>query len=189
MKIEEPGRGHAEIADQDDSLLIVIPTRGNPFIIAFLCFWLVGWAIGFFAVLGALAASGPSDGGGLLFVLAWLAGWTAGGAFALLMVMWMALGRERIRVTPEQIRVERVIPIWTRAKLYDAGHVTNLRLTAAERSVWGMYTAMFVFFSGTPTGSIAFDYGRSTPRFGLGLEEADAAHIVSRITERFPQYA
>jgi hypothetical protein len=41
---------------------------------------------------------------------------------------------------------------------------------------------------GMSGGLIAFDYGAQTFRFGAGVDEAEAKHILEKITARFPQY-
>jgi hypothetical protein len=37
-------------------------------------------------------------------------------------------------------------------------------------------------------GSIAFDYGARTFRFGSGVDEAEAKQILAEIQQKYPQY-
>jgi hypothetical protein len=37
-------------------------------------------------------------------------------------------------------------------------------------------------------GSLAFDYGARTFRFGTSIDEAEAKQIVAEIQQKFPQY-
>ena len=40
-------------------------------------------------------------------------------------------------------------------------------------------------FWGFSGGTIAFDYGAKTYRFGIGLDESEARHIVAKVKEQF----
>ena len=40
-------------------------------------------------------------------------------------------------------------------------------------------------FWGFSGGSVAFDYGHSTHKFGSGLDEAEANHIIKTVKEHF----
>ncbi len=41
---------------------------------------------------------------------------------------------------------------------------------------------------GNSVGTLAFDYGAKTFRFGAGIDEAEAKQIVAEIQNKFPQY-
>jgi hypothetical protein len=62
--------------------------------IAFLCFWLCGWAVGEIFVTRAVwsAIQDSKFDGGFFFICAWLGGWTVGGAFAIKAVVNLVKG-------------------------------------------------------------------------------------------------
>jgi len=41
---------------------------------------------------------------------------------------------------------------------------------------------------GENASALAFDYGSSTVRFGIGLEDGEASQILEHITSNFPQF-
>jgi hypothetical protein len=69
-----------------------------------------------------------------------------------------------------------------RSNEYDLPSVKNLRIafTLANTNL----TIPAQSFGGG--GSIAFDYGAKTFRFGGGLDDAEAAHLIDVLKSRYP---
>lgn len=179
---------------------ITIPSRKNWFAIAFLGFWLMGWAFGEIAVLGvvgtsifaALSGKATEASAGFLgvsgFLLIWLAGWTVGGGFALYTFFWQVAGKEVIEVSNSAITIAQKIFSFSRPKEYESTHIQALRVSPPIQSMFSPWSNAGRFW-GIGDGLIAFDYGAKTYRFGSGLDEAEAKMILSEITQRHPQYA
>jgi hypothetical protein len=180
---------------------ITIPSRKNWFAIFFLGFWLFGWAIGEFAVLGFLAffafalVFGKSTetslsfaGFGGLYMLVWLGVLTVGGGFVLYNWLWQIAGKEVIDISSTGITIANKIFSFSRPKEYNAQYIKELRVSQPINSMWSPWGRTKQVW-GTGQGIIAFDYGAKTVRFGSGFDEAEAKMILSEITSRYPQYA
>jgi hypothetical protein len=184
MFVQPTGPRHTA-EDDGTTLTFSIPAKRNLFILAFLSFWLCGWAFGEIMVpLGLFTAKSPADG---LFAFVWFCGWTIGGGFAIYIWLWMVRGREIIRISPTALAIKRDIFGASRTKSYDISKVTRLRCAPATYNPFDWHRSLA--FWGIGGGIIAFDYGYSTIRIGSGLGEAEAKHILRRITDRFPQLA
>jgi hypothetical protein len=165
--IEETPRG----------LKVTVPSPRNLFGLLFLPVWLVGWAFGEISALRALSSGRGEGPGSFLFV--WLAFWSLGGAWALLTFLRMLLGKERLELDGEVIRVQHELFGIGRSKEYELRHVQALRVANAGQVPVGWRG----FAPGH--GAIAFDYGAQTVRIGDGLDEAEAKQIISRFQQRY----
>jgi hypothetical protein len=161
--------------------VINIPAAKNWFLILFVGFWLCGWAFGEFSVIHILA-TGKTPGGASLFMFGWLGAWTVGGSVAIWFWLWSLAGHEIVSLTPTSLAVRRDILGFGRSREYDLPSVKNVRIdnTALNsRYIQG--------FSLMPEGgTIAFDYGAKTFRFGGGVDEAEASQLIERLKSRYP---
>lgn len=203
MPIVQPPTQRHTIQDDGSTLRITIPSRKHFIFIIFVAFWLFGWALGEIIVgymviswIVSLLTNSPlnytiegiGSSGGMLFMLFWLVGWTAGGGAALYTWLWQLVGKEIIEVGYNGIKIRRVVLRLGRQKEYLASHIKDLRAVSmmAGTNPFGWRRTSWNW--GLSGGSIAFDYGVQTFRFGIGVDEAEAKQIVERITGRFPQY-
>ena len=203
MPIVQPPKERHSIQDIGSSLRVTIPSRKNYFILFFLGFWLIGWAFGEIMVGGVLIAgivgllfNSPEIGkfglaglsGGGLFMLAWLGIWTIGGGFAVYAFLWQLAGKENIEVSYDSIKIQRAIFGFGRSKEYLASHIRDLLVSplAMDHSMFGWSRASN--FWGISGGTLAFDYGSQTFRFGSGTDEAEAKQILEKVVAHFPQY-
>jgi hypothetical protein len=132
MAFEEVGEKRYQLEETSSRIVILIPSKKNWVIILFLGFWLIGWAIGEVSVivilsvgifglfsngLAGITESVPGAFGGV-FLIAWLGGWTVGGAFAIYTWLWQVKGFERISISFDAFVIEKLTPIWKRKKEY-----------------------------------------------------------------------
>jgi hypothetical protein len=203
MPIVQPPKERHTIQDDGAALRITIPSRKQVFFMFFIGFWLIGWAIGEIFAGGMVIAGVISllsgtpaisevervglTGGGL-FMLAWLGIWTVAGGGILYAFLWQLIGKEIVEVSYEGIKIQRAVGRLGRKKEYLASHIKELRVAPLmmDASMFG-WTRMGYLW-GMSGGLIAFDYGAQTFRFGAGVDEAEAKHILEKITARFPQY-
>ncbi len=197
MTYVEPAKPRYTVVDSFGQLTISIPSRKNWFMILFLSFWLIGWAVGeifvfWVAVVPALRGL-PGEGGEettsfpwflRLFLLAWLGGWTVGGVVAIRVWLWNLKGVEIVTLDGESLRVCRRSVGKGREKQYRLQDVSALRVSPATWDPWGM--RQYEWWSRS-AGLLAFDYGASTVRFGYGLEEGEAKKLLAEIAQRFPK--
>ncbi len=121
-------------------------------------------------------------------MVAWLGGWTLGGAFAFYVLLWQLTGKEKIAVTNESISVSRAVLGFAIPKIYAADHLKDLRVAPGTPHTYGRSWSRSTSFWGIGPGMVAFDYGSRTFHFGAGLDEAEAKEIIKLITNRFPQH-
>jgi hypothetical protein len=180
--MERPSKGRAIITDTVVGMEIIIPARRSWGIIIFYCVWLCGWCLGeLFALSMIFLAKGGAPVS--LFMLVWLTMWTIGGAFAIRTVLWMLIGREIIGIGHGQLTVKRSGALFARERSYDIDEIERIRVqedTGTGR--WGNQRNGFLDLSSS--GTIRFDYGMQTVKIGVGLDEAEAYHILERIRER-----
>jgi hypothetical protein len=123
---------------------------GRWFVIAFLSFWLAGWATGeLFALrmLGLpvpwlLPMPGPPAGSGFsfpsagsLFILFWLAFWTIGGLSALHEIAYLIGGRETLQFRPAEVRYGLGIGPWNRERVLTPQTVRRVSLHRSGQKV------------------------------------------------------
>jgi len=176
----EVGKGRSKVEHTISSLQITIPAKKNYFIIVFLGFWLCGWAFGEAAALVkvlSLESYAPE-----LFIVFWLCGWTVGGLFAIYAWLWNVSGKEIIKLTGSELQHIRQVVGIKRSQEYDISSIFKLRVLHQNTSMFGSRNGLE--FWGISGGTIAFDYGRSTHKFGAQLDEAEADYILDVIKQK-----
>lgn len=167
-----------------DTHTILIQGERSSFTIAFLLFWLSGWLLGgFFAiralVLG-LTIGPPGLGSASSFLLKWLAFWLVGLVVFGNLFIWQLAGKEVITLTGNALQIKQKAGLLGGTETYDLEQLRHLRaqpdkwpasLTKSQRSDWA-------------DGSVLFDYGAETIRFGKLLSEVEAQRIVAFLRER-----
>lgn len=177
-----PGRLRSTIQEFAEGIEISIPTRHNPLILGLLGIWLLCWILGGYAVISSLFSL--VGNGDTLSTIIWLAAWVIAGALVLTIWLWNLRGREIIRINSHDLHYRKNFVLFCRSREFDLEHVKNLRVNPALNiSLWLRSTMEFWGIGG---GSILFDYGFSTWRFGVGLDEAEAKYIIDLIREKYP---
>jgi hypothetical protein len=167
--IEQPYSGRAIITDNFNELTLIIPSKKKWPITIFYCFWLCAWAFALIMVFKIfLRGPGPA----VAFIAIWLIGWITGGLFIANQVVWALFGKEIVTVGNGILSIRKTGTIFRKTKSYDLAHIANVY--AKEESV---YTRRNSFRELNNRGTINFDYGMKTIRFGE-LDEAEARHII-----------
>ena len=183
--MEQPYKGRAILQDNITNLQIIIPTRKNWFIILFTGAWLGGWVFGeVFAISTVSGIFGGEPAG--FFVLFWLIGWTVGGFFVIRILVWMLVGKEIVTAGQSRLTIDKKGAFLFRPKIYDLNEVKNMRvqddIPGYGSGFFGGHRNNFGAFGST--GTIKFDYGLKTVRFGGGLDEAEAKFIIQKLKDR-----
>lgn len=133
-----------------------------------------------FGVLGDMQAAGPP----IVFLLFWLTFWTAGGLLILRIVWWQLRGYELVTAGNGMLTLAKLGFLFHRSRTYDLAEVRHLRVQedfiAAAFSRFAIYRSFGAF---NDTGSLRFDYGLKTVKFGAGLDEAEARYLLQRLRE------
>lgn len=179
-------------------LTMTVPIKRDWFAILFVGFWLVGWAVGEVAVvsiLGVMVFLLILQGGDawqqrgfsafvVVFLLAWLGGWTAGGIWTIKWFIRSLESAEIITFSHTSLLLARKILWWRRQAEFNMREVASLRLERipipSEQNVENRGNGI--------TGPVAlvFDYGARTVWFGEGLDEPEARRVFEEVATRFP---
>lgn len=193
MSVIQPPSRRYQSTNRSGNLEITIPSTKRWFMIAFLAFWLIGWAFGEITagimLVGGLITLLTQNGTDLsafsfvgLFMLVWFTLWTIGGITAIYTLFWSLAGKEVIQVNLQGITIRKQIFGMGRSKEYLADYIKDLRISPPPHNRYRRRG--FVFASGI----IGFDYGAKTFRFGNGVDEAEAKLILAEIKRHSPQY-
>ncbi|HEY0232097.1 MAG TPA: hypothetical protein VGC55_12665 [Dokdonella sp.] len=165
---------------------LAMPAKTNILVVAFFGAWLCGWAMGEWTVWNALLfpTSAFAESGSTGFLVVWLIGWTLGGLFVLLTILWNLFGVERFRVARDEVNLRREILGLGYTRGFDPRSVRGLRAVELPDRMFGFLAA------GVPrqrsAGPLAFDYGAKTVRFGSGVDYAEASHWAGKIRSAVP---
>jgi hypothetical protein len=191
MTFMRPAEFRSTITDDEaGGFRITIPVRRFWPLIAFLGFWLCGWAVGEFAAIGTVIFGVPMmkvPPDALIFMLIWLLPWTLAGCLTIYALLWNLTGREVILLDDQTLEVRREVAGITRSRSFALADVRNLRFSPQVYNPWSMSESWrhSLQFFGISGGSVAFDYGATTYRFGNGLPEIESRRLIKTIRERF----
>jgi hypothetical protein len=171
----------ASVSDTPGGLVIKIPARRSWVLILFVGLWLCGWVAGGSYQI-YLLTSGKTQESGILSILGWLGMWTILGCSAIFFWIWIVAGHEIVTLTPTYLSIRREILGFGWSANYDLVSVKNLLVNRAPNSSWTGGSRPRSMFG----GSIAFDYVSKTLRFGGGLDEAEASHLIELLKSRYP---
>ncbi|MBD77634.1 MAG: hypothetical protein CL840_01675 [Crocinitomicaceae bacterium] len=167
--------GKAKIKESINGISIQLPSKKNWFFLLFATAWMGGWFFGFTGALGMF------DSGSSGFITFWLIGWTIGGCFITVFLLWGYFGIERFIISGSTALLEKsVFGIGIKSRLKKSElkefrfEKINTGLMGGNR--WAVY--------GFGPGKIQFDYGFKTYSFGLGLDDAEAKHIVQLLIDK-----
>ena len=178
MKIQ-PRKSIFSFEEIDNEIVISIPSHKNiPFI--------VFMSLGFLAIAAALVvpflAPGEWSFLDLIFLIVGSIICLVFLGFALYVVLWSLFGREIIRVDADTLGIQRRL-FWDRQpKDYEISSIRALRVTGVPYEPFRLFRSF-----GLAGGPIAFDYGAETVRFGAGIQEAEAEHVLDLLSKKAPQ--
>jgi hypothetical protein len=189
----------AAVNDSPEGLEIVIPAPRIWPVVAFLGFWLAGWATGEMFALRQILAPSPMPA--KLFLGVWLAFWTFGGTAALSICVWMLAGHERVRLRPDALTIQReafglgpvtvyeldrvrdltaqALPPLTEVAVARGAQAPDGKLVVSTEKAGAVLRAIGI---GGP--GITFFYGGKSVRIGVALDPAEAQMVVTQLRAR-----
>jgi hypothetical protein len=183
MRVHPPA-SRLKIVDDGNRVSVEVPSKRNWFLILFLGFWLCGWLAGEIMVPMKFVG-GDVPKSAALFSIAWLGGWTVGGAMAITIFAWNLGGRELVTCTRDQLSIRHDVRGLGFTRTYDTAHISRLRID--DRPINLFDPRMSLAFWGLGGGRVAFDYGSSTVRFGYQLDDPDANRLIDAFSRVHPQ--
>ena len=182
MKIQ-PRKSIFSFEEIDNEIVVSIPSRKNIlFIVAISLGFLAGVGASVAVIIGSFLAPGdrsfvdlivPIVGSIICFVFF---------GFGLYVVLWSLFGREIIRVDADTLGIQRRLFWDSQPKDYEISSIRALRVTVVPYEPFH-----FLRSFGLAGGPIAFDYGAETVRFGAGIQEAEAEHVLDLLSKKAPQ--
>ncbi|MES2780825.1 MAG: hypothetical protein V4651_13110 [Bacteroidota bacterium] len=176
--------GKATIDKSFNGLNIMIPSKKNWFALLFGTVWMGGWAFGFLSASGILMKSDMGQFGVNGFMTFWLLGWTAAGLFIVFFLLWGYFGRENFLMEGNEVLFEKTVFGIGKKNRFELSSVKNFRVELGADAAFGGNRWAFW---GLGPGKIKFDYGFKTYSFGLGVDDAEANHIVGLLKEQFKE--
>lgn len=184
--MEKPYQGRAILKDNFNELELLIPTKKNWFVIVFTGAWLGAWALSEIYVIGMVTGfSNVKLEAANFFMIFWLCGWTVGGFFVIRNFFWNLLGKEVVLFSQGQVEIARKWELFSKAKTYDLNHVKNFRIQEEESRDSGFWGTSRNFGAwNSKSGTLRFDYGMRTIKFGIEMEEAEAKFILEKLLQK-----
>jgi phage shock protein PspC (stress-responsive transcriptional regulator) len=192
MPVKPPAPKH-KTEDLGNKLIISIPNMKLWFLIIYFGFCLIFLAFGDFVVLGILIFNRNGwDKTTIPFLVLVAVFLTIAGGFMIYSLAWQISGKEVIEITTQSITIRKVSLGPSFPKEYSANYIKELRVSSSNMNtnhlmlIWAYgYTPPWQNYN---IGSLAFDYGARTFRFGSSVDEAEAKQIVAEIEQKYPQY-
>ncbi len=177
MKVDVPKR-RASFENVIEGTRYRIPGKRS---IATICFLPLGQTAWGYAEVKTVTEILDNEKELTLLLAVWLTLWTIGGLAALYSWLAQILGEEIVTLTPSALAIKRAVFGFEPTREFDLTKVRNLRVSREPSESGARKKSTSVFAGGT----IAFDYGAKTFRFGSGVDHAEAAMIVSELTSRY----
>jgi hypothetical protein len=103
--------------------------------------------------------------------------------WAVYSLLWRFVGKEIITASKDVFVITRKLFGWKRYKAYKTSDISALRISRPTDYRSEMLSEFRRMFGGA--GTIAFDYGAKSFRFGAGLDEAEGRQIIKKIQTHF----
>ena len=184
--MEKPYQGRSVITETLRGTQIRIPKERNWFIICFMGFWLLAWSAGIVFSTGiglGIAFSGDASGGVPTLIFSGIG--IVAGLFVVRAFIWLLIGEEVITLEAGSLSIKNKGDFFSKIKTYDLNEVKKVRIQEIEIPNWGFGQSTSVQTINTnTTGTIRFDYGMKTIKFGDKLHEAEARKILDHLKEK-----
>ena len=182
--METTKNGKAKIRKSMDGISVSIPSRKHILLLGGTFLWLLGWVWAYFMIFyeGQFGREIFSTDGFLpvsIFMIIWLTLWTAGGLVAIFSLIWGLFGREEFTLIGQEVHYKKHIGGIGKNRILHASDLRNFRFNP-HAADWHRRRNPF-HVMGVTDGKIKFDYGMKTYSMGMGVDDADANHIITEI--------
>ncbi len=178
--IEPIYAGNATFESHHGVATITIPPPPSRLLRILMILFLLPWLGGMFAVLSN--SSQIQEDTFDLFAYAWVVGWAVGGFFLIRAIVWTFLGKEVITIENGILTIDRKNALLIKTKSYDLTSVKNIRATEVQYGNNNLFNVnIHEVTMLNNTGTVHFDYGMKTIRFGIGLDEIEGDYLITEL--------
>jgi len=174
--------GRAKIDKSLKGFSISIPSKKNWFVLLFGTAWIGGWYFGFSKTMELILSNDFNNNESGNFFLFWLFGWTVVGIGFSILLLWGFFGKEHFRTKGNHVHFEKTVFGIGKKRKLKSSELKNFRTDTVNDSWFGGNSWSHW---GLGEGKIKFDYGLKTYSFGLGVDDAEAVHIVDLLQKQF----
>jgi hypothetical protein len=171
----------SRIEELPAGIVVTLPIQRSTYSMIAIPVWLGLWAYAAIQAQRQVAALSLQQAGNRLQLFL-LAIWFLAGAWFVLSLFWMLLGRERMVFSEGSVLVQQTLLGLGRRREFDLQQVTEWRVSPAL--IGGRSAASVTMFGLGSSGAISFDYGARTIRLGAGLDEAEARMVLGQLASR-----
>ncbi len=175
--MESPHNGRADIYENYNGITITIPSVKNWFIIAFVGFILSTWSIGIIIAIVSALVGGNIPAIAIMLMLCF---WAAFMIIPFRVFLWTVMGKEILTFEAGVLTLEKKWLLFYKPKSYDLNEARNFRVQ--EDPLTGIMPfgmRPFGIFRMGNSGTMRFDYGFQTIKFGDSIDEAEANYILA----------
>jgi hypothetical protein len=184
--MQTPYTGRAVISQSFNDIVITIPAKKNWMLLGFIAIWFFGCCAVAFTFPGGVFNRAGKDSPDLFMTL-----WTIGVAwvsiFAGMFYWWSFAGSEVVTFAPGVLTIQKKGSI-SKTKTYDLSQARNFRAAEDPTPEFGFHFGrrqpMPRFWNVADNGTIRFDYGLATVKFGDRLYQDEADHVLARLREK-----
>jgi len=184
--METPYRSRAVISQSFNDVIITIPAKKNWVLLGFIAVWFFGcWAIAFTFPGGVFNHTGKDNPD--LFAILWTVGLCWVSIFAGIFCWWSFAGSEVVTFAPGVLTIQKKGSI-SKTKTYDLSQARNFRAAEDPSPEFGFrmgrQQSMPRPWNVADKGTIRFDYGLATVKFGDRLYQEEADYILDQLREK-----
>jgi hypothetical protein len=172
-----------KVAVRDGGIELTVTSRlgMGPWSLALTLIFLLIWlTLAVYAWVQAVADLATGRATSLLSLMLWLLGWTVGIGFVAFWGSWLRVGHELVTVSKDSLQIKREMFGLGPARRFALRDVSNVRAAGFFGSPWRW--AGSLWYWGLSGGTVAFDVGGRTYRFGIHLEEHEVRQVVEKLS-------
>jgi hypothetical protein len=184
--METPYHGRAVISQPFNDVVITIPAKKNWALLVFVAIWFFGCGAVAFTFPGGFFNHAGKDSPDLFMAL-----WTVGVAWACVFIgmicWWSFAGSEVVTFAPGVLTIQKKGSI-SKTKTYDLSQARNFRAAEDPTPEFGFrlgrQQSMPRPWNVADKGTIRFDYGLATIKFGDRLCQEEGDYILEQLREK-----
>ncbi len=179
MKNIEESKNYYLESSANELSVWLYPRKEWPAII-FISVWLILWGFGEIAALDSLVLDNEGRENPL-FLMVWLVGWTVGGVYTFIELLWMLAGEQTVEINRESLKIVKKLGFISFSKDYEIEHIIDLSI--CEKEINNKTKKHYRSSLLKQVGFLCFYHKGEKKRFGLDIDKLEAESILNKIKE------